>query len=105
MAERNPGTVGRRAIGGLKSGWVMLKQTFSEWSDDKGPRLGASLSYYTVFSMAPLLLLVISIAGLAFGQAAAEGRVYSELRGLLGPDASRFVQGVVQKASRPKHGV
>ena len=83
----------------------MVKQTFSEWSDDKGPRLGASLSYYTVFSMAPLLLLVISIAGLAFGQAAAEGRVYDELRGLLGSDAARFVQGVVQKASHPRHGV
>src|SRR4051812_38555192 len=105
MTERDPGQAHSRITRGLAGGWSMVKQTFSEWSDDKGPRLGASLSYYTVFSLAPLLLLVISIAGLAFGQAAAEGRVYGELRGLLGPDASRFVQGVVEKASRPKHGV
>ena len=83
----------------------MLKQTFVEWSDDKGPRLGASLSYYTVFSMAPLLLLVISIAGLVFGPAAAEGRIFGELRGLLGSDAARLVQTVVAKASRPEHGI
>ena len=83
----------------------MIKQTFVEWSDDKGPRLGASLSYYTVFSMAPLLLLVISIAGLVFGPAAAEGRIFGELRGLLGSDAARLVQTVVAKASRPEHGI
>jgi membrane protein len=90
---------------GAKTALEMLKQTFVEWSDDKGPRLGASLSYYTVFSMAPLLLLVISIAGLVFGPAAAEGRIFGELRGLLGSDAARLVQTVVAKASRPEHGI
>ena len=57
---------------GLKTAWSMTRQTFSEWSDDKGGRLGAALSYYTIFSLAPLLLVVISIAGLVFGRAAAE---------------------------------
>jgi len=57
----------------LKTAWSMAKQTFSEWSNDKGGRLGAALSYYTVFSLAPLLLIVISIAGLVFGRQAAEG--------------------------------
>jgi membrane protein len=90
---------------GVKTALEMIKQTFGEWSDDKGPRLGASLSYYTVFSMAPLLLLVISIAGLVFGPAAAEGRIFGELRGLLGSDAARLVQTVVAKASRPQHGI
>jgi membrane protein len=90
---------------GAKTALEMIKQTFVEWSDDKGPRLGASLSYYTVFSMAPLLLLVISIAGLVFGPAAAEGRIFGELRGLLGSDAARLVQTVVAKASRPEHGI
>lgn len=88
-----------------KTALEMIKQTFVDWTDDKGPRLGASLSYYTVFSMAPLLLLVISIAGLVFGPAAAEGRIFGELRGLLGSDASRLVQTVVAKASRPRHGI
>ena len=66
-------------MGALKTAWVMTKQTFVEWSNDKGGRLGAALSYYTVFSLAPLLLLVISIAGLAFGRQAAEGRIFEEL--------------------------
>ena len=70
----------------------MTKQTFSEWSNDKGGRLGAALSYYTVFSLAPLLLLVISIAGLAFGREAAEGRIFERARRLLGADAARLIQ-------------
>ena len=73
---------------GLKTVWSMTKQTFTEWSNDKSGRLGAALSYYTVFSLAPLLLLVISIAGLAFGREAAEGRIFGELAGLLGADAA-----------------
>jgi membrane protein len=83
----------------------MTKQTFGEWSSDKGGRLGAALSYYTVFSLAPLLLLVISIAGLAFGRAAAEGRIFGELSGLVGSDAARLIQAAVAKAHQTKGGV
>jgi len=75
---------------GLKTAWSMTRQTFTEWSNDKGGRLGAALSYYTVFSLAPLLLLVISIAGLAFGREAAEGRMFGTLAGLVGADTSRW---------------
>jgi len=90
---------------GFKTAWSMTRQTFSEWSDDKGGRLGAALSYYTIFSLAPLLLLVISIAGLAFGRAAAEGTIFGELAGLIGPDAARLVQAAVAKASGTRSGV
>jgi membrane protein len=89
----------------LRTGWSLVRQTFKEWSNDKGPRLGAALSYYTVFSMAPLLLLVISIAGLAFGRAAAEGRIFAELSGILGPDAARLVELAVAKANQPRGGL
>src|SRR3954470_17209247 len=89
----------------LKSGWSMTKQTFSEWSNDKGGRLGAALSYYTVFSIAPLLLLIISVAGLAFGQAAAEGRIFDQLSGLLGADAARLIQTAVAKAHHTSGGI
>jgi membrane protein len=82
----------------------MTKQTFTEWSNDKGGRLGAALSYYTVFSLAPLLLLVISIAGLVFGRAAAEGRLFGQLAGLVGPEAAHLIQSAVSKAHQTKGG-
>jgi membrane protein len=91
--------------GAFKTAWSMTRQTFSEWSDDNGGRLGAALSYYTIFSLAPLLLLVISIAGLAFGRQAAEGRIFEQLAGILGADAAELVQGAVAKASSTKGGV
>jgi membrane protein len=90
---------------GLRATGSLIRQTFQEWNNDNGPRLGAALSYYTVFSMAPLLLLVIAIAGLAFGRAAAEGRIFTELSGLLGPDAARLVQLAVAKANKPRGGL
>src|ERR1041384_6544314 len=93
------------AMRGFKTAWSMTKQTFGEWSDDKGGRLGAALSYYTVFSLAPLLLLVISIAGLAFGRAAAEGRIFGELSGLVGSEAARLIQAAVAKARQTRGGV
>src|SRR6476646_7564790 len=90
---------------GLKTAWAMTRQTFAEWSDDKGGRLGAALSYYTVFSLAPLLLIVISIAGLAFGRAAAEGTIFTQLSGLVGPDTARLIQAAVAKANHTRGGI
>jgi membrane protein len=90
---------------GFKTAWSMTKQTFSEWSHDKGGRLGAALSYYTVFSLAPLLLVVISIAGLVFGRAAVEGSMFGQLSGLVGPDAAHLIQSAVAKAHETKGGV
>jgi len=92
-------------VRGLKTAWTMARQTFSEWSDDKGGRLGAALSYYTVFSLAPLLLIVISIAGLAFGRAAAEGNIFGQLSGLVGPDTARLIQAAVAKANHTRGGI
>lgn len=84
--------------------WSMVEQVFREWSADKGWRLGAALSYYTVFSMAPLLLLVISLAGLVFGKAAAEGRIFAELTGLLGNDTASLIQTAVTKVNQSRGG-
>ena len=53
----------------------MVKEAFADWRDDNAPRLGAALAYYTVFSLAPLLVIAIAIAGLAFGHEAAQGRI------------------------------
>jgi membrane protein len=92
-------------MAGVKTIWEMIKQSFSEWNDDKCTRLGAALSYYTIFSLAPLLLIVISIAGLFFGQKAAEGAIFVQLTGLVGPDAAKFIQGAVAKANHPGQGI
>jgi membrane protein len=79
----------------------LLKQTFTEWVDDKTPRLGAALSFYTIFSLAPLLVIAVAIAGLAFGQQAAQERVFNEIKSQAGEQAANLVLGMIQSASRP----
>ena len=70
----------------------VLKETYKEWSEDKAARLAAALAYYTAFSIAPLLLICISVAGLVFGREAAQGQVFAQLQGLLGPDAAETIE-------------
>src|SRR6187549_2661516 len=82
----------------------MLKEAFADWKDDKAPRLGAALSYYTIFSLAPLLLIAISIAGLAFGREAAEGRIVHEIGGVLGETGGEAVQAAVEASHKPTEG-
>jgi membrane protein len=89
----------------FKKAWGLIKETFSEWSNDKAPRLGAALSYYTIFSLAPLLVLVISIAGLVFGRQAAEGRLLAQLSQVVGMDAGVALQSMVAKAGQHGGGV
>lgn len=83
----------------------MVKTTFGEWLADKAPRLGAALSYYTVFSLAPVLILAIAVAGLFFGRDAAEGKIVEHLHGLLGLDVAGVVQTMVVKASEQRSGI
>ncbi len=79
----------------------MLKQAGVAWIDDYAPSMGAALAYYTMFSLAPLLLLVISIAGLVFGADAARGQIVSQLGGLIGEEGAVAVQGLLKSASHP----
>jgi membrane protein len=86
--------------------WTALfKRAFAAWADDYGPSMGAALSYYSVFSMAPLLLLVISIAGLAFGQDAARGELFSTIAGLMGPEAAKTLEEMLSAMSKPSRGI
>jgi membrane protein len=89
----------------VRSTWSLVKETFSEWSAAKAPRLGAALSYYTVFSLAPVLLVVIAVAGFFLGPEAAQGRLTEQLTGLLGQDAASVVQGMLAKAGERKAGI
>jgi membrane protein len=83
----------------------LLRETVTSWSNDYAPSMGAALAYYTLFSIAPLLLIVISIAGLVFGQEAAQGEIVAQLQGLMGEDGAHAVEGLLVSASRPETGV
>ena len=89
----------------LKDLWSLLKDTAKEWSEDKAPRLAAALSYYTIFSLAPLLVIVIAIAGLAFGQAAAQNRINAQIEGLIGQPGASAIQAMIASASNPRAGI
>jgi membrane protein len=84
---------------------ALLKQTFNRWSEDAAPRMAAALSYYTVFSMAPLLILAISIAGVVLGREAAQGKIVEQISGLVGTQSAAAIQGMIQAANRPARGV
>src|SRR5689334_6189418 len=73
----------------LRDAWAMLKATASDWDDDAAPRLAAALAYYTLLSIAPLLVIAMSAAGLLFGEDAARGRLATDLGSVVGPDAAR----------------
>jgi membrane protein len=81
--------------------WSLLKESAVAWSDDYAPSMGAALAYYTLFSLAPLLVIVIAIAGLVFGNDAASGQIHAQLRGLIGNDGAIAVQGLLRSASEP----
>ncbi len=85
-------------------GRVLSKAT-SAWIDDHAQSMGAALSYYTIFSLAPLLLIAISVAGLVFGRDAAQGAVVEQLQGLIGQASAQAVQDLLKNVSRPSTSV
>jgi len=82
----------------------LLKQTFKEFGEDKAPRLGAALAYYTIFSIGPLLLIAVAMAGIFFGQEAAQGRIADELAKIFGPQMAGSMQQMIEAAAKPKSG-
>jgi membrane protein len=83
----------------------LVKETFAEWSRDKASRLAAALSYYTLFSVAPLLVIAVAVAGLVFGRQAAAGQLIAQAQGLLGPQGAQAIQTLLQNAGRTGAGV
>jgi membrane protein len=75
------------------------------WSDDYAPSLGAAMSYYTVFSLAPLLVIVIAVAGAVFGREAVQGQIVAQLSGLIGSEGASLVQSLVAAASDKDKGL
>lgn len=85
--------------------WSLLKDSLSAWIDDYAPSMGAALSYYTVFSLGPLLVIVISIAGLVFGEDAVRGELFGQIDGVMGPEAAKGIQEVLSNVSKPSTGI
>jgi membrane protein len=83
----------------------LLIKTFEEWNDDKAPRLGAALAYYAIFSIAPLLIVGVAIAGLVYGKEAARGEMARELEQFMDADSARTVQQIVKHTNQSGTGV
>src|SRR5437762_7661202 len=90
----------------VANSFSLLKQTFSEWVQDKAPQLGAALAYYTVFSLAPLILVLLSLVGVIFRHdpAGAWDKITEQMSYFLDPSAVQVVQSIAQKASQPGKG-
>jgi membrane protein len=84
--------------------WNLGRDSIDGWLRHNVARTGAALAFYTVFSLAPVLILSIAIAGFFFGEKAARGEIVAQIRGLIGTTGANAVQAVVQNASRPEAG-
>jgi membrane protein len=80
--------------------WKLIKASAAKWNDDDCLTLGAGLAYYTVFSLAPVLVIVIAVAGALFGREAAQGELVGQIRSLVGPEGASAIQALIQSASR-----
>jgi membrane protein len=80
------------------------KETVVRWTEDKASALAAALAYYSLFSLAPLVLIAVAVAGLVFGQQAAEGQLYTQLAGLIGDASAKALQGIVANMHQQKSG-
>ena len=89
----------------LRAVWQLVREAADAWVEDRAATMGAALAYYTVFSVAPLLLIVISVAGLVFGAEAARGEIFGELRGMMGAEAALAVQGLLDSVKQPEQSM
>src|SRR3954463_2751400 len=89
----------------VRDGARLARRAASAWSADYASSMGAALSYYALFSIAPLLLIVIGVAGFFFGAEAARGELFQQISGLIGAEGARAVEGLVASARKPESGV
>jgi membrane protein len=98
-------TVPRRALWAARESVLLLHAAIAAWLGDRAPSMGAAIAYYTVFSLGPALILIIAVAGLAFGKRAAEGALFDEIAGLVGSESAGAVQAILRSASGTRSGV
>jgi membrane protein len=87
----------------LRSSWLLLVKAYHDWSEDRALRFSAALAYYAIFSIAPLVIIAVSAAGLFFGEQAARGEIFQQIERLIGPKAAIEIQAIIQASSdKPK---
>jgi membrane protein len=102
-ADSNPASRKRM---NLKELWTLIKDTFAQWNEDNPFQLAAALAYYTLFSMAPLLMIAIAVAGLVFGREASQNQVIGIIEDLVGVQGARAIQATIEAAGqKPDSGV
>ncbi len=89
----------------LKGIWKFVVEVIEKFIDDKAPKFGAALSFYTIFSLAPLLMIVIAVAGFIFGEAAAKGRIVTEIQDIMGREGAVIIQTALKNASYNQGGI
>jgi len=85
--------------------YPLLKKTLSDWIDDKAPTFAAALAYYTVFSIAPLLIIAVAVSGLVFGEEAAHGEIRAQLQSLVGSSGAAVIEDMMVNASKPSSSI
>lgn len=88
----------------LRTLWKLLKETVTEWSDDGASTRAAALAYYTIFSIAPMILIATAVAGAIFGEDAARGEIHRQLQGLVGETSAKVIEQMVDSAAQPGRG-
>ena len=84
---------------------ALLREAGAAWFADNAPRFGAALAFYTVFSLAPVLIVAVSVAGLVFGEKAAQSEIVRQFQGLIGAQGAAAIETIIQNTSRPALGV
>jgi membrane protein len=89
----------------LKVIWKLLSATYTKWNEDHAQGLGAALAFYAVFSLAPLLLIGIAIAGAVFGQEASQGQIMGQIQDLVGEESANAIKGMIEEGRKPATGI
>ncbi len=88
----------------LRELWLLLRDTVNAWLDDRAPSMGAALAFYALFSLAPLLIIAITITGIFFGEEAARGEIVAQISGLVGTKSAAALQSTIENARNPASG-
>jgi membrane protein len=83
----------------------ILKTTFAAWNKHEAPRLGASLAFYTILSLSPLVIIVVALGGFIFSRSTAQTHILSEVQGMIGPDGGKAVASMLANAQKPAAGI
>jgi membrane protein len=106
IQQVQPGSIATRIFAIPLQAWIdLVKQAVGAWFDDRAPTIGAAIAFYTMFSLAPMLVIVIAVAGFVFGREAAEGALFGEIAKLVGPDSAGAVQAMLRSASSTRSGI